>query len=44
MIVESEGKEVASSGDIAPSSSDQLSFTQNTTGAFEYQCESHLDA
>ena len=30
--------------EIAPSSSYQLSFTQNTTGAFEYQCESHLDA
>lgn len=44
MIIESKGKEIASSGEIAPSSSDQLSFTQNTTGAFEYQCESHLDA
>jgi plastocyanin len=44
MIIESKGKEVASSGDISHSSSDHLSFTQNTSGAFEYQCESHLDA
>lgn len=36
-------EEVASSGDIARSSSGQLSFIPNMTGTFEYYCEYHPD-
>ena len=43
MIIESNGNEVASSGDIAPSSSGQVSFTPNMTGTLEYHCEYHPD-
>jgi plastocyanin len=43
MIIGLKGNEVASSGDIAPSSSGQLSFTPNMTGTFEYHCEYHPD-
>ena len=43
MIIELKGKELASSGDIAPSSSGQVSFNPNATGTFEYHCEYHPD-
>ena len=43
MIIASKGKELASSGDIARSSSGQVSFTPNATGTFEYHCEYHPD-
>ena len=43
MIIGSKGKEVASSGDIARSSSGQLFFAPNATGTFEYHCEYHPD-
>jgi plastocyanin len=41
LIIESQGKELATSGDIAPSSSGQLSFKPNSTGTFGYHCEYH---
>ena len=41
MIIGSEGKQLASSGDIARSSSGHVSFTPNATGTFEYHCEYH---
>lgn len=41
LIIESQGKELATSGDIAPSSSGQLSFRPNSTGTYEYHCEYH---
>ena len=43
MIIESKGNEVASSGDIARSSSGQLFFTPSMTEAFEYYCKYHPD-
>jgi plastocyanin len=43
MIIESKGNEVASSGDIARSSSGQLFFTPNMTETFEYYCKYHPD-
>ena len=43
MIIESKGNEVASSGDIAHSSSGQLFFTPSMTEAFEYYCKYHPD-
>jgi plastocyanin len=43
MIIESNGNELALSGDIPRSSSGQLSFTPNLTGTFEYYCEYHPD-
>ena len=43
MIIVSNGNEVASSGDIAPSGSGQVSFTPNMTGTLEYHCEYHPD-
>ena len=43
MIIGSKGRELASSGDIVRSSSGQVSFTPNATGAFEYHCEYHPD-
>jgi plastocyanin len=43
MIIESKGNEVASSGDIAHSSSGQLFFTPNMTETFEYYCKYHPD-
>jgi plastocyanin len=41
LIIESQGNEVATSGDISPGSSGQLSFRPNSTGVFEYHCEYH---
>lgn len=43
MIIESNGNEVASSGDVARSSSGQLFFTPNMTETFEYYCKYHPD-
>src|ERR687897_1074381 len=42
MIVESQpGNELATSGDIEPNSSGELSFRPNMTGTFQYHCEYH---
>jgi len=41
LIIDSQGKELATSGDIEPGSSGQLSFRPNSTGTFEYHCEYH---
>jgi plastocyanin len=41
LIIESQGNELATSGDIAPSSSGKLSFRPNSTGVLEYHCEYH---
>ena len=42
MIIESQqGNELATSGDIEPNSSGELSFRPNTTGSFQYHCEYH---
>jgi plastocyanin len=43
LIIESQGKEVASSGDILPGSSAQVSFRPNGTGVFSYHCQYHPD-
>lgn len=43
LIIESQGKEVASSGDVLPGSSGQVSFRPNGTGTFSYHCEYHPD-
>jgi plastocyanin len=40
-VVESSGKEVATSGDIAPNGSGQLSFHPSAPGVYEYHCEYH---
>ena len=42
MIIESQqGNELATSGDIEPNSSGELSFRPNMTGTFQYHCEYH---
>ena len=42
MIVESpQGNELASSGDIEPNDSGELSFRPNMTGTLQYHCEYH---
>jgi plastocyanin len=42
MIIESQqGNELATSGDIEPNSSGELSFRPNMTGTFQYYCEYH---
>lgn len=43
LVIESNGKELASSGDIAPNGSGQLSFKPTAAGTFEYHCEYHPD-
>jgi plastocyanin len=43
MIIGLKGKEVASSGDVAKSSSGWLFFTLNTTETLEYHCKYHPD-
>ena len=44
MIIESQqGNELATSGDIEPISSGEISFRPNMTGTFEYHCEYHPD-
>jgi cupredoxin-like protein len=43
LVIESGDTEVASSGDIAPDSSGQLTFKPTMNGTFEYHCEYHPD-
>jgi plastocyanin len=43
LVIDSQGKEVATSGDIAPGASGQTSFRPNGTGLFSYHCEYHPD-
>jgi plastocyanin len=43
LVIDSQGKEVAASGDIAPGASGQASFRPNGTGLFSYHCEYHPD-
>jgi cupredoxin-like protein len=43
LVIESDDIELASSGDIAPDSSGQLTFKPAMTGTFEYHCEYHPD-
>ena len=43
LVIESQGEEVATSGDIAPGTSGQASFRPNGTGLFSYHCEYHPD-
>jgi plastocyanin len=41
LIIESEGEELATSGDIEPNDSGQLTFKPTAAGTFEYHCEYH---
>jgi plastocyanin len=41
LVIDFNGKQVATSGDIAPGSSGQLSFTPNQIGTFGYHCLYH---
>ena len=41
LVIESKGIELASSGDIQPGSSGQLTFKPTLTGKIEYHCEYH---
>jgi hypothetical protein len=41
LVFESNGMELAASGDIAPDGSGQMTFNPSTTGIFEYHCEYH---
>ena len=41
LVIESNAKEVASSGDIMPGNSSQLTFKPTTVGTFKYHCEYH---
>jgi plastocyanin len=43
LVLDLQGKEVATSGDIAPGASGQASFRPNGTGTFSYHCEYHPD-
>ncbi len=43
LVIESQGKEVATSGDIAPGTSGEASFKPNGTGVFSYHCQYHPD-
>ena len=43
LVIESNGKEVATSGDIAPNSSGQVEFKPTAAGTYEYHCEYHPD-
>lgn len=43
LIIDLQGKEVASSGDIAPDASGHISFRPNGTGTFSYHCQYHPD-
>ena len=40
-VIESEGKEIAASGDISPDGSGTISINPTTTGVWEYHCEYH---
>jgi hypothetical protein len=41
LIIDQNGKQLATSGDIGPSSSGQVSFGPTTTGTFGYHCLYH---
>ena len=41
LIIDLQGKELKSSGDISPNSSRQMSFMTNMTGTLQYHCEYH---
>jgi hypothetical protein len=41
LIIDLQGKELKSSGDISPNSSRQMSFITNMTGTLQYHCEYH---
>src|ERR671933_864120 len=41
LVIELQGKELKSSGDISPNSSRQMSFMTNMTGTLQYHCEYH---
>ena len=41
LVIESQGNELKSSGDISPNSSGQISFMTNMTGTLQYHCEYH---
>jgi plastocyanin len=43
LVIESNGQEVAASGDIDPESTGSLTFTPTAAGTFEYHCEYHPD-
>lgn len=43
LVIEFNGKEVASSGDIAPGGSGQLTYTPTAAGTLQYHCEYHQD-
>jgi hypothetical protein len=43
LVIESDGTELASSGDIQPGSSGQLTFKPTMTGTVGYHCEYHPD-
>lgn len=43
LVIESNGKEVASSGDIAANGSGHLSFKPTAPGTYAYHCEYHPD-
>jgi VCBS repeat-containing protein len=43
LVIESDDTELASSGDIGPDSSGQLTFKPTMTGTLEYHCEYHPD-
>lgn len=40
-VIESDGKELAASGDVESNSSGMISFTPSSSGVFEYHCEYH---
>lgn len=42
-VIESNGKEVAASGDVNPENSKQFTFTPDAAGTYEYHCEYHPD-
>lgn len=43
LVIESNGKELASSGDIAPDGSGQLAFQPTAAGTYAYHCQYHPD-
>lgn len=43
LVFESNGSELAASGDIEPNSSGELTYKPTTAGTFEYHCEYHPD-
>ena len=43
LVIESDGKEIAASGDIGPYLSGKLSVNPSMTGTFGYHCQYHPD-